>query len=76
MFSFLANLECIKGDSECSIGSPKTPNLYFLDIPISINPMELKDLILGSAAIFNSMKGEKVILGGAYEVIGEGNILI
>ena len=37
------------------------------DIPISINPMELKDLILGSAAIFNSMKGEKVILDGEKE---------
>ena len=37
------------------------------DIPISINPMELKDLILGSAAIFNSMKGEKDILDGEKE---------
>ena len=36
-FSFLENLECIKGDKECSIGSPTTPSLNFLDIPIFIN---------------------------------------
>jgi sialic acid synthase SpsE len=32
------------------------------DIPISIDPLELKNLILGSKAIFQSLKGEKKIL--------------
>ena len=35
--SFLANLECIKGDRECSIGFPTTPSLYFLDIPVLVD---------------------------------------
>jgi len=37
------------------------------DIPISITPEELKDLIVGSKAIFNSLKGEKNILDGEKE---------
>ena len=37
------------------------------DIPISINPEELKDLIIGSKAIFNSLKGQKNILDGERE---------
>jgi N-acetylneuraminate synthase len=37
------------------------------DIPISITPEELKDLIVGSKAIFNSLKGEKNILDGERE---------
>ena len=37
IFVSLENLEWIKGDSECSIGSPTTPNLYNLDIPILVN---------------------------------------
>lgn len=37
------------------------------DIPISITPKELKDLIEGSNAIFNSLKGTKNILDGEKE---------
>lgn len=37
------------------------------DIPISITPEELKDLIVGSKAIFNSLKGKKSILDGEKE---------
>jgi sialic acid synthase SpsE len=37
------------------------------DIPISIDPKELKDLIIGSKAIFNSLKGQKNILDGERE---------
>ena len=37
IFVSLENLEWIKGDSECSIGSPTTPHVYNLDIPILIN---------------------------------------
>ena len=32
------------------------------DIPISINPQELRDLIIGSKAIFESLKGRKTFL--------------
>ena len=37
------------------------------DIPISITPEELKDLIIGSNAIFNSLNGKKNILDGEKE---------
>ena len=37
------------------------------DIPISIIPEELKDLIVGSKAIFNSLNGKKNILDGEKE---------
>ncbi len=37
------------------------------DIPISITPEELKDLIVGSKAIFNSLNGRKSILDGEKE---------
>ena len=37
------------------------------DIPISITPEELKDLIVGSKAIFNSLNGKKNILDGEKE---------
>jgi N-acetylneuraminate synthase len=37
------------------------------DIPISITPEELKDLIVGSKAIFNSLNGKKSILDGEKE---------
>jgi len=37
------------------------------DIPISIDPIELKDLIVGSNAIFKSINGEKNILEGEKE---------
>jgi len=37
------------------------------DIPISITPEELKDLIVGSNAIFNSLNGKKNILDGEKE---------
>jgi len=37
------------------------------DIPISITPEELKDLIVGSKAIFNSLKGKKSIIDGEKE---------
>ena len=37
------------------------------DIPISINPKELKELIVGSNAIFNSLNGKKNILDGEKE---------
>ena len=32
------------------------------DIPISINPQELRDLIIGSKAIFESLNGKKIFL--------------
>ena len=32
------------------------------DIPISINPLELKDLLIGSKAIFDALHGSKTIL--------------